>query len=102
MRRNPYFFIPHPSSLLKVREVLGLLFEERLKGSFGESLSGIGGNLLHAAEINIESRPIVAERPFRNNFAPLGRQVTDILEFLGGSVRAWSSAVLPCTCGERR
>jgi len=64
-------------------EFVCLLLEEELKCSFGEALGGSGGNLLEGSEIDIESRPVVTECPFGNDFGPLSRECSEFLEFLG-------------------
>jgi len=64
-------------------ESLGLLLEEELERSFGQPLRGGGGDLLHRSEIDIESRPVVTERSLGNDFAPLGSQCPESVEFLG-------------------
>jgi hypothetical protein len=44
-------------------ELVGLLFEEQLEGSLGQSLGGGGGDLLEGSEVDIESGSVVAEGP---------------------------------------
>jgi hypothetical protein len=70
-------------------EGVGLLFQEGGEGAFGESSSGSGGNLLQGGEVAIEAWSRVAEGPSGNNFTPLGGQIADVPEVLGGDM-------LPC------
>src|ERR1700680_4316565 len=63
-------------------ELVGLLLEEQLERSLGEPLCGGRGDLLHGSEIDIQPRPVVAERSLRNDFAPLGRQCPESVQFL--------------------
>jgi hypothetical protein len=69
---------------LLVAEGLGLLFEEGGKGALGESGGGRGGELLQGGERDSEARPVVAEGPPGDDFAPLGGQSADLVEVLGG------------------
>src|SRR5438874_13752546 len=62
---------------------MGLLFEKGLQSSFGEPGSSSEGDLLHGSEIDIESRPLVAIGASGDNFAPLGSEVAEFLEFFG-------------------
>lgn len=64
-------------------ESLGLLLEEQLERSFGQPLRGGGGDLLEGTEVDIESRAVVTERALGNDFAPLGSQGPEPVEFLG-------------------
>jgi hypothetical protein len=69
---------------LLLTQGVGLLFEEGLQGALGETGSGGVSNLLHCIEIDVEPRPVVAEGASGDDFAPLGGQVTEFLEFFGG------------------
>jgi hypothetical protein len=64
------------------------LFQEGGEGAFGEPGGGRGRDLLQGGEIEVEARPVVAEGPSGDNLAPLGGQITDVLEVLGGE---WSA-----------
>jgi hypothetical protein len=64
-------------------EGLGLLLEEGLQGSLGESGGGGGGDLLHGAEIDVESGALVAEGAAGDDLAPAGGEVVEFLEFVG-------------------
>jgi hypothetical protein len=74
---------------LFLRESLGLLFEEELKGSFRDPLGGGGGDLLHGSEIDIQIGPVFAEGSFGNNFPPLCRQCPELVEIL--RCQSWRS-----------
>jgi hypothetical protein len=63
-------------------ELLGLLLDEELECSFGKPLCRDGGNLLHGPEVDIQTGPVVAEGPLGNDFPPLGREVSELVEFL--------------------
>jgi len=63
---------------------LGLLLEEGLQGPLREPGGGGVGDLLPGAEIDVESGPVVAEGAPGDDFAPLGGEVLEFLEFLGG------------------
>ncbi len=69
---------------LLVGQSLGLLFEQSAEGALQQSLSGGLGGLLEGKQIGIEGRASVPESTARDDFAPLGSEITDILEFLGG------------------
>jgi hypothetical protein len=62
---------------------MGLLFEEGLQGSLGETGGRGEGDLLHGGEIDVESRPLVPVGASGDNFAPLGGEVVEFLEFFG-------------------
>src|SRR6188472_3435671 len=70
-----------------VGHLLSLLLEHLLKRPFGQSVRRGGGDLLHRLEVHVQSRPVVAEGPLGDDFAPLGRQDTQSVEFLG--CEAW-------------
>jgi hypothetical protein len=63
---------------------LGLLFEEGLQGPRGESGGSGVGDLLHRAEIDVEPGSVVAEGAPGDDFAPLGGEALEFLEFLRG------------------
>jgi len=67
-----------------VAEGLCLLFEEGLQGAFSQSGGGGVGDLFHRGEIDIESGAGVPEGAPGNDFAPLGGEVPEFLEFVGG------------------
>jgi hypothetical protein len=56
--------------------------EKGLQGSLGEPGGGGAGDLLHSIEIDIESGSVVAKGASGNDFAPLGGEVVEFLEFL--------------------
>ena len=68
---------------LLLAQGVGLLFEQGLQGALGEAGGGGLGDLLHGVEIDIESGAVVAEGAAGDDFAPLGGEVTEFLEFLG-------------------
>jgi hypothetical protein len=65
---------------------VGLLFEEGLQGALVEPGGGGLRDLLHGVEIDVESGAGVAEGAAGDDFAPLGRQITEFLELLGGEL----------------
>jgi hypothetical protein len=65
---------------------VGLLFEEGLQSSLVEPGGGGLGDLLHGVEIDVEPRPLVAEGASGDDFAPLGGQIAEFLELLGGEL----------------
>jgi hypothetical protein len=65
---------------------LSLLFEAGLQGPFGQAGGGRLGNLLHGVEIDVEPGSGVAEGASGDDFAPLGSEVTQFLELLGGKL----------------
>jgi hypothetical protein len=69
-------------------EFVGVLLEEQLESSFGQALCNGGGDLLHRSEIDIKVRPVVAECPLGNDFAPLGSQCPESVKFLGHKTRS--------------
>jgi hypothetical protein len=68
---------------LLLAQGLGLLFEEGLQGSLGETGGRSEGDLLHGREIDIESRPLVPVGATGHDFAPLCGEVVQFVEFLG-------------------
>jgi hypothetical protein len=68
-------------------EGLGLLFQERGQGSFGQPVGGGLGDLFHGVEVGVESGSVVAEGASCDDFAPVLGEVTDFLEEFGGSSR---------------
>jgi hypothetical protein len=54
-----------------------------LQRAFGQAGRRRLGDLFHGVEIDIESGTVVAEPATGHNLAPLGRELTDFLEFLG-------------------
>jgi hypothetical protein len=67
---------------------LGLLFQERGQGSFGQPISGGLCDLFHGVEIGVESGSVVAEGATCDDFAPALGEVTDFLEEFWGEFAA--------------
>lgn len=65
-------------------EGLGLLLQSGSERAFGQSSGGRRGELLQSGEIEVEAGAGLTEGPSGDNFAPLGRESTDILEVLRG------------------
>jgi hypothetical protein len=65
---------------------VGLLFEEGLQGALVEPGGGGLSDLLHGVEIDVESGAVVAEGAAGDDFAPLGRQITEFLELWGSEL----------------
>jgi hypothetical protein len=65
---------------------LRLLFEAGLQGPFGQAGGGGLGNLLQGVQIDVEPGAGVAEGPSGDDFAPLGGEVPQFLELLGGEL----------------
>ena len=65
---------------------LGLLLQGGRERAFSEA--GGGSELFQGGEIEVEARAVDAESPSGDNFAPLGGQMTDILEVLGRNFAA--------------
>jgi hypothetical protein len=75
-----------PSALgtgLLFPQTLGLLFEQGLQSSFGESGSSGLGDELRGLQIHVESRSVGSDSVSGDNFAPLGSQTAEVLEFFG-------------------
>ena len=84
-----------PSALrtgLLLAQGLGLLFEERLQGAFGEAGGSGVGELLHGIEIDVESGSVVAESASGNDFAPLGSETLKLLKLFGSEGAACHDA----------
>jgi len=75
-------------------EFVGLLFEEQLECSFGQSLSGSGGDLLEGSEIDVESGPVVPKGSFGDDFGPRSSEFVELSEFLG--CEAWGGHGSAC------
>lgn len=58
--------------------------QKGLEGALGEPLGGGVGDLLHRVEIDTESGAVVAERAAGDDFPPLGGEVAEFPEFVGG------------------
>jgi hypothetical protein len=54
-----------------------------VQGAFGQASRRCLGDLLHGVKIDIESGAVVAEPATGHNLTPLGRELTDFVEFLG-------------------
>ncbi len=65
-------------------QLVGLVFQQRREGSFGQAGGGGASNLLHRVQIDLQAGPGLAEGVPGNNFAPTRSQVTDFLEVLRG------------------
>jgi hypothetical protein len=63
-----------------------LSLQEGLQGALVEAGGGGLGDLLHGVEVDVEARAVVAEGAAGDDFAPLGRQITEFLELLGGKL----------------
>jgi hypothetical protein len=64
-------------------EGLGLLLQEGGERALGQTASGLQSDRFQGGEIDSQAWSFGAESPPGDNFAPLGRQVTDFLEVLG-------------------
>jgi hypothetical protein len=83
-------------------EFTGLLFEEELESSFGQPLSGGGGDLLEGPEVHIEPGSVVPEGSPGNDFGPLPGEFVELLEFLGcesGCRHGWSCLAVTSMTG---
>jgi hypothetical protein len=69
---------------LLLAQGVGLLFEESLQGTLGEASGGGEGDLLQSRQIDIESGALVAEGASGDNFAPLGSEAAEFLDFVRG------------------
>jgi hypothetical protein len=61
-----------------------LQFEESSKGPIGQPAGSGASDLFEGEEVDVQPWATVAEGAARDNFAPLGGEVTDIVELLGG------------------
>src|SRR5262249_35745984 len=64
------------------------LAEQDVEGAFGQAGRGGAGDVLHGLEIDLRGRAGVAEGAAGDDFAPLGSEITDSLEVLGGELAA--------------
>jgi hypothetical protein len=62
---------------------LGLLLQEGGKSAFGHAAACGVGDRLEGEQINVQTGAGIAEGATCNNFAPLGGQFANLLEFLG-------------------
>ena len=69
---------------LLLAQGVGLLFEEGLQSALGEPGGGGAGDWLHGSEIDVEPGAVVAEGAAGNDFAPLGGEAAEFLQFLRG------------------
>jgi hypothetical protein len=65
-------------------EGFGLLFEQGGQGPLGQAAGRLLGQLFQGGEVHLQPRALLAEGPPGHDFAPLGRQLTDLLEVLRG------------------
>ena len=85
---------PHPAgpatggARLLLAEGLRLLFQEGGERALGEAGSGSGGELFQSGESSVGAGASLAKGPSGDNFAPLGGQLTDLVEVLGRKLRA--------------
>ena len=63
------------------RQGVGLLFEEGGEGPLRQPAGGGVGDLLQGEQVDVQAGALVAEGTAGHDFAPLGGEVTDILEF---------------------
>jgi hypothetical protein len=68
---------------LRVGQGLGLLGQQGGEGALEQPLRGGLGGLLEGEQVGVQGGAGVAEGAPGNDFAPLGGEVTDVLEFLG-------------------
>jgi hypothetical protein len=59
-------------------QLLRLLERGLFEGTLGQAGSGSGGDLLHAVQIDVEARTLLAESAADNDFAPLLGQGVDL------------------------
>ena len=69
-------------------EGLGLLLQEGGEGALGQAAGGGGGDLFQGEQIDVQAGAGVTEGAAGDDLAPLGRQITDILEFFGCESRS--------------
>ena len=69
---------------LAVAELGSLLAGGRFHGTGKEALSGSEGHLFHVSEVNVESRPLLAEGTAGDDFAPRLSELGDGLKILRG------------------
>jgi hypothetical protein len=69
---------------LLLAQGIGLLLEKGLQRALGESGSGGEGDLFHRSEIDVESGPAIAKGASGDDFAPLGGEAAEFVDFLGG------------------
>ena len=87
-------FAPHDAGAaavgarLLLAEGLRLLFQEGGERALGEAGSGSGGELFQSGESSVGAGASLAKGPAGDDFAPLGGQLTDHVEVLGGKLRA--------------
>jgi hypothetical protein len=65
---------------------IGLLADQDREGTFGQAGGGGAGDVLHGLEIDLRAGPGVTEGTAGDDFAPLGSEVADFLEVLGGKL----------------
>jgi hypothetical protein len=63
---------------------LGLLLEQGGEGALEHALGGGLGGLLQGEQVGVQGRALIAEGTAGGDFAPLGGEITEMLEFLGG------------------
>jgi len=64
----------------------GLLFQEGSESAFEDTGGGGAGDLFHGVYIDVGARPVGAEGATGDNFAPLRREVLNLLEALRGRI----------------
>jgi hypothetical protein len=68
---------------LGVGQGLGLLGQQGGAGALAPPLGGGVGGLLQGEQVSVHGGAGLAGGAWRNDFAPLGREVTEVLEFRG-------------------
>jgi hypothetical protein len=66
--------------------LLGLAVEEFFDRAAGEGLGGLGSDILHGSEIDIESRAIGSEGPLGNDFSELLGESADGGQIVGSQL----------------
>lgn len=69
-----------------IGELLGLPVEEFFDSAPGQGLGGLGSDILHGGEIDIEARAIGPEGPLGNHFAELLGEGADGCQVFGGQL----------------
>ena len=86
---------------LLVGQGVGLPLQQALQGAFDQAGGGVLGDALQGRDIEVDG---VVASAASDDFAPLGGEVVQLLQFGGGKVRAWhgASCLGVATSGQER
>ncbi len=65
---------------VEFRELVGVPIQQGFQSALSEGLSGLGGDLFHGGEVDIEARAVGSEGPFGDHLAEVVSEDADGLQ----------------------